>query len=238
MKNSEITIFIVEDDASIRFGLEEVLRSEGFKVASCDDGGEAIQGISETLPDLIVLDVMLPNRSGYEIATELRKRGCRVPILMLTAKGEEMDKVVGLNAGADDYVTKPFGLNELLARIRALLRRTCDWAEETDGQAVAAPATELEIGNASVDCRNYEITVDGEVTSLTPKELELIRFLVEHRGVVLSRDEILEKVWGVKYFGTTRTLDQCVAQIRKKIGDHGRTPEHLLTVHGVGYKLA
>ena len=238
MKNSEITIFVVEDDASIRFGLEEVLRSEGFKVASCDDGGEAIQGISETLPDLIVLDVMLPNRSGYEIATELRKRGCRVPILMLTAKGEEMDKVVGLNAGADDYVTKPFGLNELLARIRALLRRTCDWAEETDGQAVAAPATELEIGNASVDCRNYEITVDGEVTSLTPKELELIRFLVEHRGVVLSRDEILEKVWGVKYFGTTRTLDQCVAQIRKKIGDHGRTPEHLLTVHGVGYKLA
>lgn len=238
MKNSEITIFVVEDDASIRFGLEEVLRSEGFEVASCDDGGEALQGISETLPDLIVLDVMLPNRSGYEIATELRKGGCRVPILMLTAKGEEMDKVVGLNAGADDYVTKPFGLNELLARIRALLRRTCDWAEETDGQAVAAPATELEIGNASVDCRNYEITVDGEVTSLTPKELELIRFLVEHRGVVLSRDEILEKVWGVKYFGTTRTLDQCVAQIRKKIGDHGRTPEHLLTVHGVGYKLA
>ncbi|MGB0155051.1 MAG: response regulator transcription factor [Verrucomicrobiales bacterium] len=238
MKNSEITIFVVEDDASIRFGLEEVLRSEGFKVASCDDGGEAIQGISETLPDLIVLDVMLPNRSGYEIATELRKGGCRVPILMLTAKGEEMDKVVGLNAGADDYVTKPFGLNELLARIRALLRRTCDWAEETDSQAVAAPATELEIGNASVDCRNYEITVDGEATSLTPKELELIRFLVEHRGVVLSRDEILEKVWGVKYFGTTRTLDQCVAQIRKKIGDHGRTPEHLLTVHGVGYKLA
>ena len=238
MKNNEITIFVVEDDASIRFGLEEVLRSEGFQVASCDDGGEAIQGISEALPDLIVLDVMLPNRSGYEVATELRKGGCRVPILMLTAKGEEMDKVVGLNAGADDYVTKPFGLNELLARIRALLRRTCEWAEETDGQAVAAPAEELEIGNASVDCRNYEVTVDGEVTSLTPKELELIRFLVEHRGVVLSRDEILEKVWGVKYFGTTRTLDQCVAQIRKKIGDHGRTPEHLLTVHGVGYKLA
>ena len=164
MKNNEITIFVVEDDASIRFGLEEVLRSEGFQVASCDDGGEAIQGISEALPDLIVLDVMLPNRSGYEVATELRKGGCRVPILMLTAKGEEMDKVVGLNAGADDYVTKPFGLNELLARIRALLRRTCEWAEETDGQAVAAPAEELEIGNASVDCRNFEITVDGEVT--------------------------------------------------------------------------
>ncbi len=238
MKNSEITIFVVEDDASIRFGLEEVLRSEGFQVASCDDGGEAIQGISETLPDLIVLDVMLPNRSGYEIATELRKGGCRAPILMLTAKGEEMDKVVGLNAGADDYVTKPFGLNELLARIRALLRRTCDWAEETNGQSAAVPSPELEIGNAKVDCRNYEIAIDGEVNSLTPKELELIRFLVEHRGVVLSRDEILEKVWGVKYFGTTRTLDQCVAQIRKKIGDHGRTPEFLLTVHGVGYKLA
>ncbi len=238
MKNSEITIFVVEDDASIRFGLEEVLRSEGFEVASCDDGGEAIQGISEALPDLIVLDVMLPNRSGYEIATELRKRGCRVPILMLTAKGEEIDKVVGLNAGADDYVTKPFGLNELLARIRALLRRTCDWAEEANGQPVSAPSIELDIGKAKVDCRNYEITIDGEVNSLTPKELELIRFLVQHRGNVLSRDEILEKVWGVKYFGTTRTLDQCVAQIRKKIGDHGRTPEYLLTVHGVGYKLA
>jgi DNA-binding response OmpR family regulator len=237
MNSSEVTIFVVEDDASIRFGLEEVLRSEGFQVVSCDDGGKAIQGISEALPDLVVLDVMLPNRSGYEVASELRKGGCRVPILMLTAKGEEMDKIVGLNAGADDYVTKPFAVNELLARIRALLRRTCDWADETNGQPSADSPSELKIGYACVDLRNYEIKVGEEVTSLTPKELELIRFLVERRGVVLSRDEILEKVWGVKYFGTTRTLDQCVAQIRKKIGDHGRTPEFLLTVHGVGYKL-
>ncbi len=239
MKNSEITIFVVEDDASIRFGLEEVLRSEGFQVSSCDNGNDAIQGISEALPDLIVLDVMLPGRSGYEIAGELRKGGCRVPILMLTAKGEEMDKVVGLNAGADDYVTKPFSLNELLARIRALLRRTRDWADESvTGGASGEGGAKLEIGQAHVDCQNYEIEVGGEVLSLTPKELELIRFLVQHRGKVLSRDQILEEVWGVKYFGTTRTLDQCVAQIRKKIGDHGRTPEYLLTVHGVGYKLA
>lgn len=237
MNSSEVTIFVVEDDASIRFGLEEVLRSEGFQVVSCNDGGKVIQGIGETLPDLVILDVMLPNRSGYEVAAELRKGGCRVPILMLTAKGEEMDKIVGLNAGADDYVTKPFAVNELLARIRALLRRTLNWAGGSYGQPSADSPVELEIGNACVDLRNYEVRVGKEVTSLTPKELELIRFLVAHRGEVLSRDKILEKVWGVKYFGTTRTLDQCVAQIRKKIGDHGRTSEFLLTVHGVGYKL-
>lgn len=233
MKSSEITIFVVEDDPSIRFGLEEVLRAEQFQVVSCDHGDEAIDGIGETLPDLILLDVMLPGKSGYEIAQQLRRSGCRIPILMLTAKGQEMDKVVGLNSGADDYVTKPFGLNELLARIRALLRRSVDW----DGGAESAPVTELEIGRAHVDTRNYEVELEGERTSLTPRELELLCFFDRHRGQVLTRDRILEEVWGVKYFGTTRTLDQCVAQVRKKIGDHGRTPEFLITVHGVGYKL-
>ena len=126
----------------------------------------------------------------------------------------------------------------MLARIRALLRRTAEWASDADGAGSEGQAeTSLEIGGARVDCRNYEAEVGGEVVPLTPKELELIRFLVQNRGMVLSRDRILEAVWGVKYFGTTRTLDQCVAQIRKKIGDHGRTPEYLLTVHGVGYKL-
>ncbi len=233
MKSSEITIFVVEDDPSIRFGLEEVLRAEQFQVVSCDHGDEAIGGIGEALPDLILLDVMLPGKSGYEIAQQLRRSGCRIPILMLTAKGQEMDKVVGLNSGADDYVTKPFGLNELLARIRALLRRSVDW----DGGAESAPVTELEIGRAHVDTRNYEVELEGERTSLTPRELELLCFFDRHRGQVLTRDRILEEVWGVKYFGTTRTLDQCVAQVRKKIGDHGRTPEFLITVHGVGYKL-
>lgn len=234
MRNNEITIFVVEDDASIRFGLEEVLSSQDFQVASCDHGDRAVAGIAETLPDLILLDVMLPGKSGYEIARQLRRSGCRVPILMLTAKGQEMDKVVGLESGADDYVTKPFGLEELLARIRALLRRSREWNGDPGGEG---PDKTFPIGRATVDAENYEVELDGETISLTPRELELICFFLKHRGKVLSRDRILEEVWGVQYFGTTRTLDQCVAQVRKKIGDHGRTPEFLTTVHGVGYKL-
>ncbi|MEM9015754.1 MAG: response regulator transcription factor [Verrucomicrobiota bacterium] len=230
-----MTLFVVEDDASIRFGLEEVLSAEGFEVVSCEDGNEALPGIAETLPDLILLDVMLPGKSGYEICRELRSRGCRVPILMLTAKGQEMDKVVGLNSGADDYVTKPFGLNELIARVNALLRRTRQWQ---DGLLEDGPANgELSVGEAIIDVSNYEVTLGGETTPLTPREMELLLFLHQNRGKVLTRDRILEEVWGVQYWGTTRTLDQCVAQVRKKIGDRGRTPSHLLTVHGVGYKL-
>lgn len=240
MSNSEITIFVVEDDDSIRFGLEEVLRAEGYGLLSCDRGDDAIGGIGKALPDLILLDVMLPGKSGYEIARELRKGGCRIPILMLTAKGQEMDKVIGLNAGADDYVTKPFSVVELLARVRALLRRSRGWgpdAETDHGEAVARETEKTEIGRASIDFQNYEVHLDGETASLTPREAELIRFFDRNRGRVLNRDTILEEVWGVRYFGTTRTLDQCVAQVRKKIGDHGRAPEFLVTVHGVGYKL-
>lgn len=231
MKISDATIFVVEDDSSIRFGLEEVLKGEGFTVRACGDGGEALKELGTFLPDLILLDVMLPGASGYEIARKLRADGCRVPVLMLTAKGQEMDKVIGLNAGADDYVTKPFGVNELLARIQALLRRTGDWNGGNEN------GSKLTVGNAEIDCENYEAIRDGETISLTPRELELLRFLDAHRGTVLSRNRILEEVWGVRYFGTTRTLDQCIAQVRKKIGDDGRTPEFLLTVHGVGYKL-
>lgn len=235
MKEKDHQIVVVEDDPSIRFGLEEVLRAEGYQVESCSDGSRAVETISSLLPDLVLLDVMLPGKSGYRIAEELRNGGCRIPILMLTAKGQEVDKVVGLNSGADDYVTKPFGVNELLARVRALLRRAEGWS---GGEVKGPPREEkFTIGSASIDRTNYEIEREGEKSPLTPRELELLCFLHRHRGEVLSRDRILEEVWGVKYFGTTRTLDQCIAQIRKKIGDHGRTPEHLLTVHGVGYKL-
>jgi len=235
MKEKEHQIVVVEDDPSIRFGLEEVLRAEGFQVESCEDGSKAVECIGTVLPDLVILDVMLPGQSGYQIAETLRSGGCRIPILMLTAKGEEMDKVIGLNSGADDYVTKPFGLNELLARVRALLRRAEGWG----GKGEVSPPREesFTIGGAKIDRVNYEVERAGEKIPLTPRELEVVCFLHRYRGEVLSRDRILEEVWGVRYFGTTRTLDQCVAQVRKKIGDHGRTPEHLLTVHGVGYKL-
>lgn len=234
MEKSEITLFVVEDDSSIRFGLEEILKTEGYSVVSCEDGALAVEGIAEALPDLVLLDVMLPGKSGYEIAAELRKKGCRIPILMLTAKGQEMDKVAGLNSGADDYVTKPFNIMELLARVNALLRRSCDWGNDSNEEPAA---TTITLGQASIDLENYSVDCEGKTTALTPRERELIVFLLQHRGQVLSRDRILEAVWGVKYFGTTRTLDQCVAQVRKKIGDHGRTAETLLTVHGVGYKL-
>lgn len=230
MNDSEIQIFVVEDDASIRFGLEEVLRGAGYQVQSCADGAVALEAIGETLPDLLILDVMLPGASGYEIARQLRKANCRIPILMLTAKGQEIDKVVGFKAGADDYVTKPFGINELIARIEALLRRSRKWSN-------ASPDDSIQVGSAKVSPSSYQAELNGETIALTPREAELIGYLHEHRGQVLSRDRILEDVWGVRYFGTTRALDQCIAQVRKKIGDDGRTPQHLLTVHGVGYKL-
>lgn len=235
MNPDEITIHVVEDDESIRFGLEEVLRREGFRVVSTSRGDEAVRDIAEHLPDLLVLDVMLPGRSGYEIAKELRRDGCRIPILMLTAKGQELDKVVGLDCGADDYVTKPFGVVELLARIRALLRRSTGWGGTVPENN---PAGEILLGVAKADPENFEIELAGEKAPLTPREMELILFLHRNRGKVLTRERILEEVWGVKYFGTTRALDQCVAQVRRKIGDDGRDPEVLLTIHGVGYKLA
>ncbi len=234
MNPADIRVFVVEDDPSIRFGLEEVLRGAGYAVRSCADGAEALREIAEELPDLLVLDVMLPGASGYDIARRLRKADCRLPILMLTAKGQEIDKVVGFKAGADDYVTKPFGINELLARVEALLRRSRDWGASDGGAEAPEP---LAVGKATVDLASYEAILDGAPLPLTPREAELIAYLHRHRGKVLGRDRILEAVWGVKYFGTTRALDQCVAQIRKKIGDDGRTPRFLLTVHGVGYKL-
>lgn len=237
MKDSKITVYVVEDDPSIRFGLEEILNGEGFEVHSCETGGNAIEGIGETLPDLILLDVMLPEKSGYEIAKELRKNGSRIPVLMLTARGQEMDKVIGLNSGADDYVTKPFGVNELLARINALLRRTQEWGRPSV-EADSEEDSVMIFGDAEIDRNTYEARIAGQVHPLTPREMELICFIHQHRGVVLTRDRLLEEVWGVKYFGTTRTLDQCIAQVRKKIGDEGRTPKYLLTVHGVGYKMA
>lgn len=237
---SKVSILVVEDDPSIRFGLTEVLTHEGYEVAVWPEGVGVLEAVTESLPDLIVLDVMLPGVSGYEIARELRKQGCRIPVLMLTARGQELDKVVGLQSGADDYVTKPFGVNELLARIEALLRRSRDWFPQPQGAIGGSKHGNLpivQVGKAQVNMANFEISLHGVAMPLTPRERDLIRFLDLHRGVVLSRDRLLEEVWGLRYFGTTRALDQCIAQVRKKIGDDGRTPIYLQTIHGVGYKL-
>jgi len=237
--NSETTIFIVEDDASIRFGLEEILKLEGFLVASCERGDEAIEKIGESLPDVIILDVMLPGKNGYEICKELRTGGCQLPIIMLTAKGQELDKVIGLDSGADDYITKPFGVQELIARVSAVLRRTQHWNNaDTNKAKESEEAVKFTVGIAEIDPENYTSTIKGkDPVRLTPKEMELLKFFHRNPGKAHTRDDILDAVWGIQYFGTTRTLDQCVAQLRKKIGDTSGKPRFLETIHGVGYKL-
>jgi len=227
-------VFIVEDDPSIRFGLEEVLKGEGFLTGCAEDGENAEAKIADFLPDLIMLDVMLPGKNGYEICKSLRGNGCRIPILMLTAKGQEIDKVIGLDSGADDYVTKPFGVQELIARVHALLRRTHLLNGDDGGEAEKESAETFEVGKATISPQSYEVTLDGETQRLTPKEMELLKFFREKRGKALSRDDLLNRVWGIQYYGTTRTLDQCVAQLRKKIGDNGLSPRVIVTIHGIG----
>jgi len=226
-------ILIVEDDPHILLGLEEVLKGDGFEIAVCNRGDLALDGVSRHRPSLIVLDVMLPGKSGYDICRELRAKKVTTPILMLTAKGQEIDKVVGLDLGADDYVTKPFGVRELLARIHALLRRA---AKPTD--ADAASGVPFQIGSATIDPKTFQLTRGKVVEELTPPELKLLKLFHAHPGEVLSRDRLLNEVWGYNYYGTTRTLDQVIVQLRKKLGDNGGEAKHLLTVHGVGYKLA
>jgi DNA-binding response OmpR family regulator len=227
-------VLIIEDDPSIRLGLQELLGSEGFETSVCLRGDCALETIQREAPGLILLDVMLPKVNGYEVCRLLRQAGIRTPILMLTAKGQEMDKVIGLDAGADDYVTKPFGVRELLARIQALLRRATNTAP-TPSPPTDAP---FRIGACEVSPRTFQLRRHDEVLDLTPRELQLLQLFHRHPGEVLSRDRLLTEVWGQRYYGTTRTLDQVIVQLRRKLGDPGDAPRHLLTVHGVGYKLA
>ena len=229
-------ILIVEDDPHILLGLEEVFKSEGYETSSCNRGDEALAAIAKFQPALIVLDVMLPGASGYELCKALHTKKVYTPVLMLTAKGQEIDKVVGLDLGADDYVTKPFGVRELLARIQALLRRS--HASGSDGPRPAPAEKVFRIGEATVDPRTFQLKRGRTTEELTAKELKLLQVFHAHAGEVLSRDKLLNEVWGYNYYGTTRTLDQVIVQLRKKLGDNGGEPKHLLTIHGVGYKLA
>lgn len=224
---NKLKVLVVEDDPNIRLGLIEVLKSEGFGVASCERGDEAVAAATREKPGLILLDVMLPGMSGFDVCRELRAQKLATPILMLTAKGQEIDKVIGLELGADDYVTKPFGVRELLARIPALLRRT---------RPVETAEGIFEIGGCAINPSRFELIEEGRKETLTAKELNLLQFFHAHRGEVLSRDRLLNEVWGYEYYGTTRTLDQVVVQLRKKLGSDGQ--RLLLTVHGVGYRLA
>jgi DNA-binding response OmpR family regulator len=231
-------VLVVEDDAHILIGLEEVLISEGFAFQGIANGSEALPAIKAEQPDVVILDVMLPGKSGFDICRDLRKNGNNVPVLMLTAKGQEIDKVLGLELGADDYVTKPFGLRELVARVRALLRRAENGKSgQTANDQQQEPDRRFTIGSSVINPATYTVAGDNEQLDLTPREMELLQAFDAHRGIVLSRERLLNEVWGVNYFGTTRTLDQTVAQVRKKLRLTGTDPNVLTTVHGVGYRL-
>jgi DNA-binding response OmpR family regulator len=224
-------LLVVEDDAHIRLGLCDALRAEGYEITECRDGGQAGPLIKQRKPDLVILDVMLPGKSGFDLCREIRAAKDRVPILMLSAKGQEIDKVVGLELGADDYVTKPFSLRELIARVQALLRR----ASPATGMT-AVPA-EISFGKVRVDSKALRGKRGKETFELTPRELKVLAVLFRERGHAVSRDALLNEVWGVDYFGTTRTLDQLIVKLRQKIEDTPGEPRHLLTVHTLGYRL-
>jgi DNA-binding response OmpR family regulator len=217
-------ILVVEDDPNIRFGLVELLTSEGFTVESCERGDEALPAIQKRPPNLVVLDIMLPGLSGYDVCKQLRSHGYTGLILMLTARGQELDKVIGLNLGADDYVTKPFGLRELTARVHALLRRS------------PQPQDTLTFADCTVDVKTFELRRGEKIVSLTAREVKLFQIFITHPNEVLSRDRLLSEAWGHEYYGTTRTLDQTVVQLRKKLADIGMDPKQIATVHGAGYR--
>lgn len=225
-------ILIAEDDPNIRLGLVATLESDGYGVTAASDGAQALRLFGQEKFDFVILDVMMPKVSGYDVCRDLRARGAKVPVLMLTAKGEEVDKVVGLKMGADDYVTKPFGVHELLARVEALLRRS---RREGDEKETSLPPV-FRLGAAEIDRRKFTVTVEGRSTPLTARELKLAEVFAAHPGEVLTRDALLNTVWGVDYFGTTRTLDQHVAQLRKKIEPSPQASPAIATVHGVGYR--
>ena len=226
MKN----ILIIEDDLAILRGLKDNLEYEKYEVLTATDGEKGYSLIKEKKPDLIILDLMLPRMSGYELCREVRNEGITTPILMLTARGEEIDRVLGLDLGADDYVTKPFSVPELLARIRAILRRT---HRTKSGPLLDA----LKFGEMMIDFKRFEATKAGKTLKMSRKEFGVLRLLAARVGEVVTRDELLDEVWGYDQFPTTRTVDNHIALLRNKLEDDPSKPRHLLTIHGVGYKL-
>ena len=223
-------VLIIEDDVAILRGLKDNLEYESYEVLTATDGEQGYSLIKEKKPDLIILDLMLPKMSGYEVCRKVRDEGITTPILMLTARGEEMDRVVGLDLGADDYVTKPFSVPELLARIRAIIRRI-QKAKTGD-----LPG-ELKFGEISIDFKCFEARKGKEILNMSRKEFGVLRLLAARIGEVVTRDELLDEVWGYDQYPTTRTVDNHIALIRNKIEDNPSKPLYLITVHGVGYKL-
>lgn len=223
------TILVVEDDPTLRMGLRATLRSAGFKVIVASTGTEGRDTALSEAPDLVLLDVMLPGMNGFEILRDLRQAKPDLPVIMLTAKGEEQDKVQGLRLGADDYVVKPFGIAELLARVDANLRRS---------RLVDAATEVLEVGAARFDFRAHQALREGEPIEFTALEAKLLRYLMRHEGMVLSRQQILDAVWGSDYYGTDRTVDNFINRLRAKLEPSPRHPQHIVTVRGAGYRFS
>jgi DNA-binding response OmpR family regulator len=223
-------ILVVEDDRTLLDVLKYNLVKEGYNVITATDGVQALEIARSQKPELIILDIMLPELNGLEVCRILRK-DMTVPILILTAKGEEIDKIVGLEVGADDYMTKPFSMRELLARVRAMFRRTRMVGPESAEEKM------ITIGNLEMDTPRRQATLSGVMLDLTQKEFDLLAFLARNRGLVFSREHLLEKVWGYEYAGGTRTVDVHIRWLREKIEENPAKPRRLVTVRGVGYKL-
>jgi len=221
-------ILIVEDEPSMVAGLRDNFEYEGYEVICACDGEEGLERALRDSPDLVVLDVMMPKMSGLDVCKQLKAKRPSLPIIMLTARGQEVDKVVGLELGADDYVTKPFSIRELLARVKAVLRRAQALPKEQDSYS---------FNDVEVNLRSYRVLRKGKIVAFSAKEFELLKYLLCHRGENLSRDRLLEDVWGYEHYPSTRTVDAHIVRLRQKLEPKPETPQYILTVHGVGYKF-
>ncbi|HTG36379.1 MAG TPA: response regulator transcription factor [Thermoanaerobaculia bacterium] len=224
-------VLIVEDDEAMSIALRDGFQYEGYSVTVAKDGESGLQLATEEPPDLILLDVMLPKMTGLDICKNLRGGGSAVPIIMLTARGQEIDKVLGLKLGADDYITKPFGFMELLARAEAVLRRS------NPVQPAPSAVEAYRFGDVSVDFRRHEAHKADQPVDLSPREFQLLGFFIQHRGEVITREKLLDTVWDYNSIPFTRTVDMHIAKLRKKIEDNPSDPRHIVTVHRLGYKF-
>jgi two-component system alkaline phosphatase synthesis response regulator PhoP len=227
-------LLLVEDEPGLVMTLTDRLIAEGYDVESATDAPSGLEMATSGSFDAILLDVMLPGGNGMDVCRTLRQRGLQTPILMLTAKGQVVDKVVGLKLGADDYLVKPFEMAELLARVEALIRRA---GSAANGGPAAPPTETYRFGEISVDFRKAEVMKGSEALDLSAREFKLLKYFVEHRGAALTRDELLNEVWGYNAMPSTRTVDVHVAWLRQKLEDNPRHPQYILTVHGLGYKF-
>jgi two-component system alkaline phosphatase synthesis response regulator PhoP len=223
------TVLVVEDDPTLRLGLTKALRSDGYRVVTAPTGPEGLDAALAEPPDLVILDVMLPGMNGYEVLEALRARDAEVPIIMLTAKAEEEDRVRGLRSGADDYVAKPFGVAELLARVQAALRRR---------RLTETAVTTIAFGDVTVDFRSHTVERAGAPVEITALEMKLLRLFAQREGELLPRQRILDAVWGADYFGTDRTVDNFVLRLRTKLEPDPKNPRYFASVRGAGYRFS